>query len=340
MDLRPRKASLLRDLSIPIATFFGVIVSGALGYRILEPEMTVLDAVYMSVITVSTVGFREVGDLSDAGRIFTIVLVLIGFGAFGFVISSVSQHLITGALRGYLGQRRMDRSIQELSGHSIVCGYGRMGAQVVAELRRESQALVVIDRAPDCATRAAADGALVIEGDAGDDAILRRAGVDRAKALISAIDDDATNLMVALSARNLNAQLFIVARANREATESKLVMAGANRVISPFALAGKRMAQLSTRPAVVDFFELVMHDRSLELWIEEIPVGLGSQLDGATIRAVHIRETTGATIVAVRRRSGDKAVVPTPETVLAAADMIVALGTRENLARLRQMART
>lgn len=292
----------------------------------------------MAVITVSTVGYREVGELTAAGRIWTIILVLLGVGAFGYFVSSVTQFLVAGELRGLLGRRRMEREIAMMTGHYIVCGLGRTGTQVVRELSREKHTIVVVDSDSGAIDRARRLGASTIQGDAGDNETLKRAGIDRCVALITALDDDAANVFVVLTARNLNNSILIVSRANRDDTISKLTMAGANRVISPYNLAGRRMAQLALRPNVVEFLEFVMHDQELELWLEEITVAIDSALDGATIGETAIRKATGVNIVALRQRTGKLIGVPAPDTTLTAGDILVVLGNRDNLARLRALA--
>lgn len=322
----------------PVAAFFLVILIGMTGYLYFEPELSTLDAVYMAVITVSTVGFKEVGELSTAGRVWTIILVLMGVGAFSYFVSSVTQFLVAGELRGLLGRRRMEREIARMQGHYIVCGLGRTGLQVVRELSRENHTIVVVDSDVGAIERARALNVAAIQGDAGDNETLKRAGIDRCVALITALDDDAANVFVVLTARNLNSRILIVSRANREETISKLTIAGANRVISPYNLAGRRMAQLALRPNVVEFLEFVMHDQELELWLEEVTIAIGSGLDGSTIADTSVRRETGVNIVALRQRTGKLMGVPSPDTVLAAGDILVVLGNRENLARLRMLA--
>ncbi|MBL8879650.1 MAG: potassium channel protein [Phycisphaerales bacterium] len=333
----PAPPTIWRYLA-PVGAFFSVILIGMTGYLLFEPELSTLDAVYMAVITVSTVGFKEVGELSTAGRVWTIVLVLLGVGAFSYFVSSVTQFLVAGELRGLLGRRRMEREIGRMQGHYIVCGLGRTGMQVVRELSREGHAIVVVDNDASAIERARELAVAAVQGDAGDNETLKRAGIDRCVALITALDDDAANVFVVLTARNLNERILIVSRANRDESTSKLTIAGANRVISPYNLAGRRMAQLALRPNVVEFLEFVMHDQELELWLEEITIAIGSALDGATIAETSIRRETGVNVVALRQRSGKLMGVPAPETRLSAGDILVVLGNRENLARLRALA--
>lgn len=329
----------MRRLLKSLAVLAAVILGGTAGYYLLERQhgWTLIDSLYMSVNIVATVGMGDFHDLDERSRLFTTLLILCGVGAFMYTVTAVGNYLIAGELQGFLGQRRMDKKIEQLEGHFILCGYGRMGQQVADEFRRERKEFVVVDEREESVARAQAAGHLVIAGDAGSDEILRKAGIERARALVSAIDDDASNIMVTFSARALNEKLFIIARANVESTQAKLLHAGANRVLWPYGVSARRMAQMAVRPHVVEFLELVMHDQELELLMEEMPVSLGSPLDCVTIGAARIRDRTGATILAVRKRDGKMVVSPSPQTTLCAGDIAVALGTREQLAKLREV---
>ncbi len=322
--------------------FVGITLLGTLGIYFIELDSaepwTFIDALYQSVITVTTVGLTEAHELDQAGRLFTIILAIVGFGIYTYIAAFIAQYLITGELQGIWGRRRMQRKIDSVTDHFIVCGYGRMGRQVADDFRRENHNVVVIDQSEAALQRAVDSGHLAVQGDAGDDNILRKAGVAQARALLTVIDDDASNLLVTLSARALNEKLFIIARANAEMTESKLVSAGANRVLSPYGISGRRMAQMALRPSVVEFLEVVTHDRELELWLEELTVAFGSRLDDNQIGGAAIREKTGANVVAIRLRTDEMVVSPPPETRVHAGDILIALGTRKQLAELRKLA--
>lgn len=334
------RVGIVRRLTRSLVALGIVVLGGAVGFYLIEGGRgwTPIDALYMSVITVATVGFGEVHDLDQSGRLFTVLLILCGVGAFTYTITSVGNYLIAGELQGFLEQRRMEKTTKQLSDHYIVCGFGRMGQQVADEFRREGRAVVVVDSSEDGVARARAEGFPALVGDAGDDETLQAAGVARARGLVTAIDDDARNVLVVLSARALNERLLIVSRANMAVTESKLVTAGANRVLWPYGLSGRRLAQMALRPHVVEFLELVMHDEELELLMEELTVAIGSALEGCAIQAAGIRGATGTTIVALRQRTGKMVVSPPPDTVLQAGDIVVALGTREQLERLEKIA--
>lgn len=315
-----------------------VITLGTLGYVLLT-DWPVLDALYMAVITISTVGFREVHELRGTTRLFTIALIILGVGSFTYLISTVHNYLIAGQLFGRLEKRAMLKQLSQLKDHVIVCGYGLMGVQVASDFKREHTPVAVIDAHPDRVQAAISDGHVALEGDAEDEETLRAAGIERARALIAVVDEDASNLMVVFTARSMQPKLFIVARANHFASESKLQRAGANRVLWPYGIAGRRMAQMALRPNVVEFLEFVMHDEELELWLEEATIAIGAKLDGMLIGDAAIRQETGANIVALRARDGAMIVAPTASTRLQAGDIIVALGTREQLQKLREMTR-
>jgi len=328
--------SLERRL-LNIGLIFAVIIAlGGVGYAFIE-GWPWIDAFYMAIITVTTVGFSEVRPLTPGGRLFTAMLILLGVGGITYSFSALTNYVIAGELQGVLEARRMKRRIGSLTGHYVVCGFGRVGYQVCAELNWEGHPLVVVDTNETSIERAKAKGHLVVVGNAGDDQVLREAGIERAHGLVAAVDSDAANLLVVLSARALNQGLYIVARANLEGTEAKLLQAGANRVVSPYSLGGRRMAHMLIRPDVVDFLDVVMHDESLELLLEDLTVGVGCVLDKYSIGEARIRERTGANILGLKRKEGDIMVSLEPSTVLHAGDVLVALGTRQQLEALAHM---
>ena len=333
--LKPEE-SFFHRIGKPMIFMLAVLCLGTIGYSVLE-RLSPLDALYMTVITVTTVGYREVHDLTDPGRVFTIFLIFFGVSSATYFASTVANYLIAGELKGFLVRRKMQNQIEQLADHLIVCGYGRMGEQVVREIRREGKPLVIIDKSEEVVQRAIASGNLALLGDAEDDNVLKEAGVQRARALIAVLDEDAANLMVIVSARALNEKLYIITRTNREINNHKMISAGAHRVLFPHALGGRRMAQMAMRPTVAEFLEVVMHDEELELWLEELTIGIGSKLDGITIGQANIRSLTGANIVALRQRTGKLLAAPTPAAVLQAGDIMVALGTRSQLNELRTM---
>jgi len=315
-----------------------VILGGLAGYMVIE-GWPFLDALYMTVITLSTVGFREVRTLSPAGMVFTMALIAVGVGGVLYTFSALAEYLIAGQLRGALERRQMNARIAKLENHYILCGFGRVGQQVALEWAREGLPFVVIDNDPESLQRCASCGYLYLEGDAANDELLKAAGIHRARGLVTAVDSDADNVYVTLSARGLCPDLWIVARANLEGAEPKLLRAGANRVLSPYSIGGRRMASLVRRPAVVDFLDVVMHSDQLEMWLEEITVQEASPLAGNTIGTSNVRQVTGATILAVRRSNGSMIVNPSAVTQLQPGDTLIAIGTTSQLKALAQMVR-
>jgi len=323
-------------LRFGLAALVGVLVAGTLGY--VAFGFTVLDAVYQTVTTVSTVGFREVQPLSTGGRIFTIVLILVGVATALYTFTLVLEAVVEGQVQELLGRKRMERQIGRMAEHVIVCGFGRVGRNLAQYVANAGQDVVVVEKDPDRA--AAAEGAApVVRGDATSDEVLREAGVERARVLVSALNTDADNLFVTLTARSLRADLFIVARARAEGSEAKLAQAGADRVVNPQGIGGARMAAFVLQPHVAEFLDVVMHDGSLEFRIEEVPLPPGSPLAGRSLRDAHIRDSTGALILALRDGGGEFTTNPPPETVLDAGQILIAIGTEAQLKALAAAAR-
>jgi voltage-gated potassium channel len=321
-----------RRVRLGLVAFFVVTVLGSIGYMLLG--FSPLDAVYQTVTTLATVGFREVQPLDAVGKIYTMVLIVVGVGTVLTTFTVVVEALIEGSLRDVFGRRRMDRQIAGMSGHVIVCGWGRVGQSIARYCAAAGQPIVVIDTNPE---RVAGIDHPFLVGDATDDAVLRDAGIGRAKALVAAIDTDAENLFVALSGRSLKPNLFIVARARTQSSEEKLLRAGADRVVNPQALGGERMAALLLQPHVAEFVDVVMHDGSLEFRLEEVPLPELSPLVGSTIRESHVRDRTGALVLALRTADGSFLTNPDPTTVLGPGQILIVVGTSEQTSALRQL---
>jgi voltage-gated potassium channel len=321
-------------IRIWLAVVAAVVVIGTAGFVILQ-RWPFGDAVYMTVITLTTVGFREVRELDGAGRAWTMILSVAGvaiiFGSVGIVAESVLGEVASGRQE----RRRMEERIAGLRGHYVICGYGRVGATVARELVHGGRRVVVIDVNPESLAEAIRDGHDVVEGDATSDATLRRAGIDRAGGLITTIDSDANNVYVTLSARSLNPGLFIVARANLEGSEAKLLQAGANRVVSPYTRAGRQIAELAIRPRVADFIDLALSHGQLAFSIEEVEVAGGGPLEGQTIGALR---DDGIFALAIVRGESDYVPNPPTDRALQAGDSLIASGTSEVLRQLRERA--
>jgi voltage-gated potassium channel len=288
----------------------------------------------MSVITITTVGFGEVHPLSTGGRVFTGLLIILGVGAITYALSTVTNYVLAGEVLGLIKERRMRRVIESMQGHYVVCGFGELGRQVCGELKRNHRALVVVDISEASTRKASEMGYLTVHGDAGIDLVLRQAGIERASGLLVATDDDATNLLVVLTARVLNNQLSIVARANLEEVASKLHRAGADKVLFPHGIAGRRMAQMLINPEICDFLDVVTHDESLELLLENFKIVAGSPIEDQNLRNSRVRERTGASIVGLRRPGEGIIASLRPDTVLRAGDTVFALGTRDQVENL------
>ena len=318
-----------RRVWVGLAALALTLVAGTGGYMALG--FGLLDAVYQTVITVTTVGFREVRALSDAGKVFTIGLVLVGTGTALYTFSVLIEALVEGQIRDMLGRRRMDRQIAKLEGHVIICGWGRVGRAISRYVTNSGQSVVVVDRDPD---RIASVPYPSVTGDVTDDTVLLRAGIERARVLVAALETDADNLYVAVSGRSLRPDLFIIARARTESSEPKLARAGANRVVNPQRIGGERMAAFALQPHVAEFLDVVMHDGSLEFRLEEVEVPAGSSLAGATLRDAHVRDRTGALVLALREADGTFTTNPSPETVICPGNILIAIGTTAQLAAL------
>lgn len=328
-------ASRLRFIGLVIA---GVIVAGTAGYMLLE-GWGLGDAVYMTIITLSTVGFGEVRPLTQAGRWFTSGLILVGVGGLAYLFSTIADYIVAGDLRGTVERRRMQRRIDDLLDHYIVCGYGRVGQQAVRELQANGAQVVVVDlKTPAAGTQHDKGQALFLVGDASDDEILRRAGIEQATGLIAAAGADADNVFITLSARAIKRDLIIVARGIMADSEPKLRKAGADHVILPHVIGGRRMAGIMMRPSVVDFLDVVMHSAELELWLEDVRILHRSELAGTTVGQAQIRSSTGANILAIKTADARLLTSVDAGYRFQPDDTMVALGTRHQLRTLTALA--
>lgn len=315
-----------RRLGIAVIVLALVVVVGTIGYMILGFDP--LDAAYQTVTTVSTVGFREVEPLEPAGQIFTIVLIFIGVGAALYTFSVLIETVIEGRLNELLGRRRMEQSLASMEGHVIICGWGRVGRSIAAEVEAAGRQFVIVELD---AARVTDDPHPVVVGDATEDSVLRLAGIDRADALVAAVDGDAANSFITLSARALEPRLFIVARARSQDSVEKLRRAGADRVVNPQSIGGSRMAAFVLRPHVAEFLDVVMHEQTLEFRLEEVPVSAASPIAGRSLRETGMRDRTGALVLAVRNEDGSFHTNPDPETAIRAGQVIIAIGTQSEL---------
>ena len=310
-----------------------ILLTGTFGYMVIE-GWNLLDAFYMTVITVTTVGYGEIRTVSDIGRLFTVVIIFLGMGVMAYTLGMVAQTMVEFRLSSILGRKKFGRKLKSMKNHYIICGYGRLGAIIVSELRNQNIPLVVIDHDPAARETLADLGITFLIDDATNEDILLEAGIEKAKGLVAVVLSDADNLFITMSARGLNRDLFILARADKEQTRKKLLRAGASRVVLPYLIGGLKMAHTIIKPAVTDFLELTMHDKNIELQLEELPVGEHSRLNGITLVNSGIRKDMNVIILAVKKKNGDMSFNPSFSTLIEAGETLIALGPRNDLDRL------
>lgn len=328
----------LRKRLVLSAALIALIVSfGTIGYMGIE-GWDFIDSLYMTIITLTTVGFKEVNDLSLSGRIFTIVLLIGGVGTVFYTLGIGAKIIVEGELQEVYGRRRLEKKLKDLRGHYIVCGYGRMGKIVARELKHEKLKFVIMEKNEVLLDSDEKNETLIIQGDATSDDLLKKAGIERAKCLISVLPTDAENLYVVLSARVLKPDLLIVARAGEEGSEQKLLRAGADRVVSPYHIGGLRMAHSVLKPAVVDFIEFATKSGNIDLQIEEITIQEGSQLVNLSLDECGIGRDLGIIIVAIKQKTGEMKFNPTFRTAMQVGDTLIAVGETSKLAILERMA--
>ena len=318
-----------RPLYLAFGALVFVLTAGTVGYLFLG--FPLLDALYQTVTTVTTVGFREVRPFDATAKVFTMVLILLGVGAVLYGFSAIVETLVEGHFGRMFERRRMEKRIERMTGHVIVCGWGRVGRAFVDNVTRLGEEAVVVDqdegRLADCPVP-------WVTGDATDEMVLRQAGLERARSLVAAIDTDPENLYVTLTARALRPELFIIARARTIASESKLMQAGADRVVNPQAIGGQRMAAFVVQPHVTDFLDVVMHDAGVEFRLQEVTVPPSSAIAGTTVGDARIRELTGAMVLAMRSADGRFTTNPSASTVIESGHILIAVGTQEQLSAL------
>ena len=311
-----------------------IIVAGVIGYTVIE-GWSFIDAIYMTIITITTVGYAEVHPLTTAGRIFSIFLIVGGVSGALYAISGIAEYILEGHLGTTLGRRRMETNIAKLKGHFILCGYGRVGREIARIFTEENVPFVVIDKDQEGITNAEKDGHLYMLADATDDEALKQTGIEQARGLVIAAGSDADSVYITLSARGLRPDLFIEARATAPDAEAKLKRAGADRIIHPYSLGARRMAELALRPAVVDFIDTVIRSRGRDLQMENITVSHDSALAGLTVEET--RHRTKAAILTISRKGGKLLVNPSIEETIEAGDRLITLGTKKQLAALEEI---
>jgi len=314
-----------------------LVCLGTAGYRILE-GFDLLDSLYMTVITLTTVGFGELHALSPAGRIFTILLILGGGGVAAYTVTASVEYLVSGQWRAQWDARRRRKMLDTLNRHVIVCGFGRVGRFVAQDLKSEGVPFVVVEKEAERMEQTRRFGYLALQGNAANEALLEQAGIRRARGLVAAVDSDAENVYITLTARGLNPDLNIIARANFEESESKLLRAGANRVLLPYSISGRRMVTMLLHPEIADFLEEVAHAGGMELLLEQVKVGQASKLAGLTLAEAKSRLQLNVSVLAYKNPGAAANQRPGPETRFLEGMQIFAFGTRDDLRLLSELA--
>jgi voltage-gated potassium channel len=326
------RAAPARRFAYAIVGIVLIVLSGTAGYILIE-EMNFIDALYMSVITVSTVGFEEVRPLSPGGRLFTIGLIVLGVGSVVYLLTTAAELVIEGSLRDFFGRSAMDRKIHNQRDHVIVCGFGRLGKAVVEELKRHQVPMVIIESDPAKEAELVATGLLYLIGSALEESVMEDAGVRTARSVVVATASDADNVYITLSVREKNPKALIHARGDSETGLRRLRLAGADQTLSAYQWGGMRIAASILRPSVVDFLELSVPGRESEVDLEEIRVESGSQIDGLTIAEIE-RTNARLRVVAVKRGDQPISMIPEPASQVKAGDFLVVIGESASLKRL------
>ncbi|MHB9074608.1 MAG: potassium channel family protein [Desulfobaccales bacterium] len=317
------------------AMLLALLVIGSLGFVWLQ-GWNFFDALYMTVTTLSTVGYGEIHPLTPIGRLYNMALILSGMGVMLYIVGSLARVLIEGEIRSALGKRKLIQHIRRLKNHYIICGFGRIGEIIARQLKERDFPLVILDKEPDLAPRLEELGYYFIAGDATRDEVLMEAGIERAKGLVAVVSSDADNIYIVLTARSLNPHIFIVARSEEPGSEQKLLRAGADKVESPYRMGGQKMAHTILHPTVTTFMELAMKE-GIEWSMEEIAVGQTSAILGVPLADSGIRQKLDLILVAIKRADGEMLFNPSHETAILAGDTLIALGLRKNLDALEEM---
>lgn len=312
-----------------------VVITGVIGYMVIE-DWDFVSSFYMVVITLSTVGFMEVHQLSEAGRVFTAFLIIGGVGSFLYMAAAFSQILVEGRLQILWGKRKMMKEIGKLKDHFIVCGYGRIGSIVTQEIMGEGHAVVVVEQNPELIERMEQDGILCVEGDATSDEILLSVGLQSARSLISALSSEAANVYVTLTARQLNPELIIIARAGNKSHISRLELAGADRVVLPHFIGGVRMAQSVLRPTATNFVEVALRG-GIDLQMDELLVTANSELVSKDLMDSQIRPRFNLIVIAIKKESGEMVFNPGPKEVINSNDTLLAVGRKSDLTAIQSI---
>ena len=326
-----------KQFIVSLLIFHIIVISGTAGYVFIE-GWSVMDAMYMTIITLTTVGFGEVHPMGEPGHLFTMVLLVIGGGFFIYVAGAIVQFMVEGKIRSILGRRKLDKQINRLNDHYIVCGYGRIGRVLCHQLTVNNPLdIIIIEQNPELVPELEEDNRTYLIGDASSESVLEKAGIDKAKCLIAALATDTANVFLVLTARQLNPDIFIMARTSYKESESKLRAAGANMVESPYDMGATNMAFKLLRPTVTSFLDIALTRKHKDIQMEEIPVSDSSELVNIMLKDSGIRQKHNLIIIAIKKSDGDMIFNPSFETVFKEGDTVIAVGKDADLANLEKV---
>jgi voltage-gated potassium channel len=324
------------NLKVALMIIVTLILVGTMGFHAIE-DWSLLESFYVTVMTLTTVGYGDFAPRSSTGMLFTVVLVSFGVGTMLYTVGLMAQTMVEGRLMNLMGRGKMQKTIDKMSNHYIICGCGRIGMLIARELAAEKVPFVVIDNNAEAIQRVQEEGFVFFRGDATHDKSLIGAGIKRARGTVCVLPSDAQNLYVILTAKELNPKIWILSRSEEEQSEHRLVRAGADRVMSPYTLGGSRMAMAILRPAMLDFIEITTRRQSLELRMDEMEICAGSPLIGKSLEESEIRQRYGLIIVAVKKESGKMIFNPVASYVIQSGDKLIALGEEDNVSKLSQV---
>jgi len=327
---------LTNKLKITLIILLTIFIIGTVGFHVIE-GWSLMDSFYACITTLSTVGYGDFVPETTAGKLFTVFIIIFGVGMMFYSLVLMAETFIEARLRSLLGRGKLEKTIEKMNNHYIICGGGRIGFLICRELIAGKMPCVVIDNNPEVIQRAQDEGFICFKGDATQDKVLIAAGIKRAKGIVCVLPSDAENLYVILTAKELNQQIYIMSRSEEEESEHRLIRAGADRVMSPYTLGGMRMAMAILRPAMLDFIEITTRRQSLELRMEEISVCKGSPIISLSLEESGIRQRYGLIIVAVKKDSGKMIFNPMANYIIAEGDRLIAMGEDENVKKFTEV---
>jgi voltage-gated potassium channel len=330
--LEPGRRCIIASICIIIIFFTGIF-----GYHLIE-GWSYLDCMYMMVITLSTIGFGETHPLSPAGRLLTIFIIVFGISTGAYVLQGIARFIIEGELSNMIKKQKLQKQIEAIKDHFIICGFGRIGSRIASELKESGVAFVIVERDSKLNEHIIEEkGYLLVEGDATDDEILKKSGIERAKGLVSALASDADNVYVVLSSRELNGKLIIISRCREESGKKKLYIAGADKVISPYHIGALRMSMAVIKPNVYGFLELITENKELDLDMAEISISDGSALHRVALKDSHIRDKLGVIVIGIKKHHGHMLFNPSPREFIEERDHLIVLGSKAQIKALHDM---